>query len=117
MSKEIEPPIMAKAYEASVYMMNLVEKMHRAHKFTLGDRIAALVCELLESLTVARYTSDKAVRLKNLNLLLERLRVLLRLAKDLKAMSVKAYGQATGMVEEVGRMLGGWIRHIEAREQ
>lgn len=106
-------PIIQKAYNTAIYLIPVLERMPRAHRFTLGDRIANAVYDFLELLTVARFTRDKLQMLKEANLLLERLRLLLRLAKDLKAVSIKSYGHATGMMEEVGAMLGGWIRKIK----
>lgn len=106
-------PIIQKAYNTAMYLIPVVERMPRVHRFTLGDRIANAVYDFLELLTVARFTKDKLQMLKEANLLLERLRLLLRLAKDLKAVSIKSYGHATGMMEEVGAMLGGWIRKIK----
>lgn len=77
-------PIIQKAYNTAMYLIPAVERMPRVHRFTLGDRIANAVYDFLELLTVARFTRDKLQMLKEANLLLERLRLLLRLAKDLK---------------------------------
>lgn len=108
--KSDDLPVIKKAYDLALYLIPLIGRMPRAHKFTLGDRIADHAYELLEMLTTARYQRNKAQTLVGANLLLERLRLLLRLAKDVKAISVKAYGHSTGIADEVGAMLGGWLR-------
>ena len=48
--------------------------------------------------------------------MLNRMRFLLRLAKDLKLMSVDSYGHAAERVEEIGRMVGGWRKASVAAE-
>jgi hypothetical protein len=35
-------------------------------------------------------------------------RALLRYSKDLKPITIDSYGHAAGVVEEIGRMVGGW---------
>ena len=40
--------------------------------------------------------------------MLNRMRFLLRLSKDLNLLTVDSYGHAAERVEEIGRMVGGW---------
>ena len=40
------------------------------------------------------------------------MRYLLRLAKDLKWIAVDAYAFSTGKVDEIGRMVGGWLKSL-----
>ena len=37
-------------------------------------------------------------------------RLLLRLAKDLKLISIDAYGFSSAQLDEIGRMVGGWTK-------
>ena len=90
----------------------MVETMPRAHRYTLGDRLVNLGYDLMEQLTIARYSRQKRDKLRQINLLLERLRVLLRLSVDLHAIPIKTYGRLGAMVSEVGRMAGGWSRKL-----
>jgi hypothetical protein len=48
--------------------------------------------------------------LKRINLRLERLRMLLRLCHRLKYLPHQRYEHAMRCLNEVGRMLGGWIK-------
>jgi len=48
--------------------------------------------------------------LKEASLKLNVLRVFVRLLKDIKAIDSKKYVTLETMVDEIGRMLGGWIR-------
>ena len=42
--------------------------------------------------------------------LLDQLRVLFRLSRDLKLISNRKHEHVSGRMAEIGRMLGGWIR-------
>jgi len=65
-----------------------VENFPRSYRFSVGDRLVQGILDLL--------------------LRLNRLRFLLRLAKDLNLLNVDSYGHAAERVEEIGRMVGGW---------
>jgi hypothetical protein len=43
------------------------------------------------------------------------IRYLLRLAKDLRLLSLEAYGFSSESLEEIGRMVGGWQRSLASR--
>jgi len=47
---------------------------------------------------------------------LEQIRFLIRLSKDLRFLGLKQYEHASGRVDEIGREIGGWIRHCRGRE-
>jgi len=77
--------------------------------------VESAALEVLEALTEAAYTKDRAAPLRRAALALQRLRLLLRLAKDVKALDFKRYGHAAVTVDEIGRMIGGWSRHDKGR--
>ena len=105
-------PIQQAAYDFVLALVSMVETMPRAHRFTLGERLVNLGYDLMEQLTIARYSRQKRDKLRQINLLLERLRVLLRLSVDLHAIPIKTYGRLGAMINEVGRMAGGWSRKL-----
>jgi hypothetical protein len=64
--------------------------------------------ELLLGLVEAAYTANKHGLLQQAGAKVNGLRYLLRLAKDLRLLSVDAYGFAAERLDEIGRMVGGW---------
>jgi hypothetical protein len=44
------------------------------------------------------------------NLTLETLRFQMHLAKDLQCLKVKSYGHAGKPIDEIGRLVGGWLK-------
>jgi 23S rRNA-intervening sequence protein len=102
------PVVVQKAYEFSLWLIQKVENFPRSYRFSVGDRLVQSVLDLLLRLVDAAYSRDKSAILNEVNGLLNRMRFLLRLAKDLKLLLVDSYGFAAESVEEIGRMAGGW---------
>lgn len=48
--------------------------------------------------------------LQQMSVKLDLLKILLRLAKDNQAITDKRYVELQALLQEIGRMLGGWIR-------
>jgi hypothetical protein len=102
------PVVVQKAYELSIWLIRKVENFPRSYRFSVGDRMVEGILDLLLRLVDAAYSRDKFRILSEVNGLLNRLRFLLRLAKDLNLLTVDSYGHAAERVEEIGRMVGGW---------
>lgn len=47
---------------------------------------------------------------------LDLLKVLLRLAKDTQSISTNKYMELQTILQEIGKMLGGWIRATRTKE-
>lgn len=104
------PVVVERAYAFTLWTVRKVESFPRSHRFQLGDRLVASSLELLTLLVDAAYSRDKRPSLEQANRQLNRLRLLYRLAKDLRLVSVDGYSFAAESLEEVGRMVGGWTR-------
>ncbi len=65
---------------------------------------------ILEDVTAAAYRKDPRPDLGSANDKLNRLRVLLRLAHELKVLAHDPYREAAERMAEAGRLLGGWLR-------
>jgi hypothetical protein len=101
-----------RAYDLVREMTHRVAKFPRDHRFLLGDRILKNVYDVLDGLIEARYTRGKIALLDKVNLRLEQLRFQVRLAHDEKLMSLHQYEVASRLVNEVGRLVGGWRRSV-----
>lgn len=65
---------------------------------------------MLDQIIHATYTRQREGHLRAANLGLEKLRIGLRLTKDLRLLDLKAYEHAARSIDEVGRMVGGWLK-------
>lgn len=108
MAAEREIPVILKLYDLMLWTLNHTARFPRHHRYSLGLKIEATLFDLLEILIEARYVREKAALLDRANIVLERLRFQMRLAKDVAVLPVKSYAFQAEKVEEIGRMIGGW---------
>jgi hypothetical protein len=97
-------------YRLLLWLIPTLEKFPRSQKFLLGDRLQSEALAVLDSLIAATYTREREAHLRAANLGLEKMRFGVRLAKDLRHLDLRAYEHAARMIDEVGRMIGGWLR-------
>src|SRR5438270_4139817 len=100
------PVALDKAYALALWLIGKIGAMPRAHRFTLGDRIYCQSLDLVTALTQATFSSDKSLPLETASDRVNSLRILLRLAKDIKLLPFDPYTYATGILDEIGRMIG-----------
>ena len=93
-----------------LWSCNHTSKFPRNHRFVLGERIERNLYNLLETLIRAKYTKQRQRLLEDANLTLEILRFQMRLAKDLQCLKVESYAFAAKSIDEIGRLIGGWLR-------
>jgi hypothetical protein len=110
MKKNQELVVITKVYDLVLWSCNHTSRFPRNHRFVLGERIERNLYELLETLIQAKYTRQRERLLAKANLQLEVLRFQMRLAKDLQCLKVNSYGFAAKAVDEVGKLVGGWIK-------
>ncbi|MFZ4535244.1 diversity-generating retroelement protein Avd [Propionivibrio sp.] len=103
-------PALEKWYQFLRWLVPTVEKFPKAQKFTLGDRIQSGALDVLERLIEATYSRQAAPILVQANLGLEKLRFLFRLSADLHLLDLRRYEFAARAIDEVGRLVGGWLK-------
>jgi|GEM_PF-508603 len=103
-------PALEAGYQLLLWLTPAVEKFPRSYKFTLGDRTMATAVEALDHLIAATYARDRLHRLSAANLALERLRFFMRLATDLRIIDLRRYEHAARLIDETGRLVGGWMK-------
>lgn len=103
-------PIFSRWLSFLEWLLPTTEKFPKRVRFTFADRINNLALDIVEDLVDARYTRDKAPILQRINLRLEKLRILLRLCHGQGILPHGGFEHAARAINEVGRMLGGWLR-------
>lgn len=107
--------IFEKTYELILWLYPTANKFPKSQRFVLGQHIENTILKILEGIIEANQERNKSPYLKKISVELDKLRILIRLSKDLRFISVKQYGFAANKVNEIGKMLGGWTR--QQREQ
>lgn len=101
-----------RAFDLVREMTQRVGKLPRDVKFILGDRILTTSYDVLDTLIEAKYSRKKRDLLQKANLLLERLRFQVRLCVEEKLMSPRQYEYLARLIQEIGRMVGGWAKSL-----
>ncbi|MFA6897719.1 MAG: diversity-generating retroelement protein Avd [Patescibacteria group bacterium] len=102
--------IFEKTYELILWIYPAVNKFPKTQRFVLGQQIENTVLNLLKLIIQANAEKAKLSYLKQASVELDKLRILIRLTKDLKFLSIKQYEFAIGKINEIGKMLGGWMK-------
>jgi hypothetical protein len=108
MSQELK--VIADFYDFMLWTIGHTEKFPRHHRYSLGLAIENRLQRLLELLIRAKYAREKAHILNDANMELEVLRFQLRMAKDLKVLTVKSHGHSAVLMQTIGAQIGGWAK-------
>jgi hypothetical protein len=106
--------VITKTYDLILWSCHHTGRFPRNHRFVLGERIERNLYDLPETLVRAKYTKQRQELLEQANLRLEILRFQVRLAKDLQCLKVESYGFAAKAIDEIGRLVGGWLKSNKA---
>lgn len=89
--------------------LNHTGRWPKAARFTLTQRLENHVLDVTELLVQARYDPSLRRRLLyDVNLRLERMRFLHRIARDARVENKKGFESTMRQIDEVGRMVHGW---------
>ena len=94
--------------ETTTWLMGVTQGFPKRLRHSLTNRVDVLSLEILELLTTAAYQQRPIPLLRQVDDRLNRLRVLLRVAHELRVLSHGQYEQAARRTDEAGRLLGGW---------
>ena len=105
----------AKTYDLIRWLMPTISKFPKCKRYTLGQRIEDNILDILALLLEANYSKEKLNILKHANLKLEVFRHLIRLSYDLRFINIRRYELISKETNEIGRLIGGWIKQQSAR--
>ena len=91
-------------------MLSHTAKFPKSSRFSIAVRVENLVLNILEELISVNRRKDKQEKLLEIDENLEKLRILTRIGKDMKFLNLKSYEYAARQVNEIGRLLGGWLK-------
>jgi len=110
--EEFDIPILKKAYELYKTFYGYRNTVSKQDRYTLWQRCDNLILDILESILWASQLPkrEKLPILEKASLKLNFLRVFLQLCKEIKTIDNKKYVLLQKTIDEIGRMLGGWIK-------
>ena len=83
-------------------------------RYTLGEKIDRLFLEILELLLIGGYLSreKKLLYLQKAGAKLDILKFFLQISWEIKSLDNKKYIVLSEKLNEVGKMLGGWLKQL-----
>ena len=108
--KNKELVLFVKWLEFLKWLLPALDKFPKKSRFTMTSRIENLALDIVELLITAKYQREKRHLLKQIDLCLEKMRILFRISHDMKLISTKAYNFSAKSINEAGMMLGGWLK-------
>ncbi|MEW5828233.1 MAG: diversity-generating retroelement protein Avd [Chloroflexota bacterium] len=103
-----ESPIFTKTFDMLAWLLPAAQKFPREQRFVLAQRLQNAAFNFYEAITAASLSEQSGPHLQQADIELQRLRLYLRLSRRLQFFSPGQYQHAAGMIEEIGRLLGGW---------
>lgn len=108
---ETEIPILKKTQDLYKVFHEYRKVVSKADKFTIYERSENIIVDLIELFLEAGYSRiNKISLLEKASTKLNTLRFFIRLMKETKVFDLKKYVILQESIDEIGRMLGGWIR-------
>lgn len=107
-----EVPILRKIHELYKLFHGYRALVPKQERFTIYERSENSILDVLECLLEASFASksQKVILLGKASVKLNLLRFLVRLMKESKTLDLKKYTLLQEIIDEIGRMLGGWLR-------
>jgi len=107
--------VFQKTYDLFLYVYPILKKFPKSERFTLVQKIENTVLDIMAGIVETIHEENKLNSLKHVSIELEKLKVLIRLSKELKFISISEYEALSSYMIEIGKMIGGWIKS-EGRE-
>lgn len=112
-----DSPIFARCDALVVWVFQTTVRYPRHYRAALGKATQEAALLLQRDLIAAARRRDKRAALQAADEALHELRVLLRQGQALTLMSLGQYEHVARLVDEVGRLLGGWRKAVARAAQ
>lgn len=111
-NRTLDFPLFQKTYDTFKIFYGYEINFPKKDRYSLGQRCENSLLDFLELIALAGGLSkqEKVPVLQKASIKLDLTKVLIRLCKDLKILDNKKYLELESSLQEIGKMLGGWIR-------
>jgi len=108
-------PILGKIKSIYIFWYSIYHTVPKTHRYTLALKIDNLFVEIIEMCASASFVQklDKVVYLRTAIRKLDTLKIMLMVLWETKSIDTKKYELLSLPLEEIGKMLGGWLGQTE----
>ena len=110
-------PILKKTIDLYKLYYGFAELFPKKDKYTIGATCERYIVEILEILLQAGYLTreEKLPLIKSASNKFDILKVFIRLLRELNVIDQKKYLALQTIIQEIGRMFGGWMKSLPAQ--
>ncbi len=113
-----ESPLFAKTYDFLLWLIPLTLKFPKSQRFLLAERLSGMALDFYDLIIAAvQQPQVQAQKLDEADRLLAKIRLYVRLSHDLACLSLGQYEHAARLMDELGRLIGGWKRKESRTKQ
>ncbi len=105
--------IVTKVFDMIKYGYQALAQFPKAEKFALAADIKRCMHQIFEYVIEAAKKYYKKTTLQQLDVEVTKLKYYVRLAHELGFLPPKKYEVWSGLIVEIGKMLGGWIKAVK----
>ena len=99
-----------KIYDLILEIHPIIITFPKNERFTLGQKMENTLLSILEIVIVINLKKVSSNYFRKIDVELQKLKIFIRLSKDLRFISIKTYGSLEEKVIEIGKILGGFER-------
>ena len=110
-------PLLQAVYKLYLAWYRRCQTIPKKDRFTIGQKAENTLLEIMTLVVSAYHTKDSVRKreiLSQINIKVEGIKILFRLAKNVKAIEQRPYIDYESRLQEIGKMLGGWMRQTQS---
>jgi len=107
-----DSPVFARCDDLVLWVLRATVRYPRPYRAALGRATQEAVLTLQRGLVAAARRRDRRAALQQADEALHELRLLLRQGRSLTLLSAGQHEHVARLVDEVGRLIGGWRRSV-----
>jgi len=111
-----ELPVFKAAYDLLLALFHFTKDFSREYKYTIGEKLKKETIDMVTLIYRANSRRDKFSVIQAAREQIEVIRLLVRLMKDLKQISMKKFVHINKRIENVSKQLTGWQKKQNVRE-
>ena len=106
-------PVYKATYDLLIHIFHVGQHWRRDLRHTLGENLKQEVLAILQIIYQANATTDKLPYLARARVMIVKVKVMIRIAKDLKLLKVKEFALFVQQTESVSKQLTAWERSVK----
>jgi hypothetical protein len=106
-----QSPLFVKTYDFLLWLIPLTLKFPKSQRFLLAERLSGMALDFYDLILDAALQPDgQGESLEAADRTLTKIRLYVRLSYDVKCISLGQLEHAARLMDEIGRLIGGWKR-------